>query len=100
MHELGVALRFWKGWPGMLIELGNRTYEIIRASNAVGMSLELRDITSEPTEELLFAFYSDEGDSFTFTAYKEDLPLSLVERFVVEARKRLPPVTHDTSGTE
>lgn len=79
----------------MLIEYGNRRYEILFGSDVIndGVYLELNDITEEPSENLLFAFWSDVDGSFTFSAYRENLPFELVETFLKEARKRLPPGT-------
>ena len=42
-------------------------------------------------EVLLYSFWSDAGEGFTFSAYKENLPFELVETFVIQARRRLPP---------
>ena len=50
-----------------------------------GMALEVW----EDEALILLAFRSDSGDSFTFTAFKANLPFALVESFLQRARKSL-----------
>ena len=81
----------------MLIKRENRVYEIIRGSSVSneginGKYLELYDVTVLPHEQLLSAFYSDQDNSLTFSAYRQDLPFSLVEIFVAQVRKDIAPV--------
>ena len=71
---------------------GNQ-YEIIFGSDVDrdGVYLELNTVNSGKEETLLYAFWSDNIEGFTFSALKEELPFELVEMFVGEARRRLPP---------
>jgi hypothetical protein len=80
----------------MIFDCNDRKYEIILGSDIVadGMYLEAREV-EEPTEVLLFAFWSDVDGSFTFSSYKQDLPFVLVEVFVQMARERLPDRTFE-----
>lgn len=75
----------------MIINCNDIKYEIILGSDIIadGMYLEARPV-AEPSELLLFAFWSDINGNFTFSSYKEDLPFILVETFVRIARERLP----------
>jgi hypothetical protein len=58
------------------------------------MGLELDDVAPAPGRgTVLEAFHDDTTGELTFTAYVTDpLPLDLVEQFIVEARRRLPPI--------
>ncbi len=75
----------------MIIKHRNKQYEMTFGSDVIndGMYLELRENYSDV---LLFAFWSDADSEFTFSAYQSDLPFDLVELFIQEARRRLPPV--------
>lgn len=77
----------------MRVEYAGRQYAMILGSDVIhdGMFLEMNDVTVEPEETILFAFWSDADGSLTFSAYKEQLPFELVELFMHEARTRLPP---------
>ena len=77
-------------------EHDGKRYQFIRGSDVLndGMYLEVCD-EEEPGDVILFAFWSDANDDFTFTAYREKLPFSLVELFVQEARASLPPCNGD-----
>lgn len=59
-----------------------------------GMALELTDLADAPgVGPVLQAFWHDSGPEFDFIVHRSTvLPLSLIERFVNEARRRLPPV--------
>ena len=62
-----------------------------------GVFLELNDTTGEGQQEtLLVAFWSDADGSFTFQSFKQELPFVLVETFIREARKLLPPIKADS----
>ena len=78
----------------MKIEHEGREYELIRGSDVSndGVFLEAWS-QEEPRSLLLFAFRSDADGGFTFTAYQENLPFSLVEQFIQVARADLPPTT-------
>jgi hypothetical protein len=54
-----------------------------------GMYLEVTDTQTEP--DVLEVFYSDQTDQMTFTAYRWDIPLELVEWAVTLAKERLIP---------
>ena len=77
----------------MKLEHENVQYEIIRLSDVVrdGMALELYEITNNDSFQILEAFWSDIDNRFTFSAFKENLPFEIVEKFIFEARKLLPP---------
>ena len=57
------------------------------------MGLELDDVAPAPGRgSVLEAFYDDRTGEMTFRAFVDDpLPFELVEKFVAEARERLPP---------
>ncbi len=76
----------------MLFSVGKKQYESVVGSDLEkdGMFLELSDAENNL---VLYAFWSDANDGFTFSAYEQELPFSLVEWFVQEARKRLPPMS-------
>ena len=71
-------------------KLDGREYEVVVGSDVSdrdGMYLELY----EAEEQLLEIFYSDADGTMTFTAYRHDLPLAVVEWAIVEGRARLTP---------
>jgi hypothetical protein len=61
-----------------------------------GMGLELDDVAPAPGRgTVLEAFRDDSTGELTFTAHVTDpLPLDLVEQFLTEARRRLPPIAN------
>jgi hypothetical protein len=76
---------------------GGRWYTTTLASDVQtrdGMGLELDDVAPAPGRgTVLDAFHDDTNGEITFTAHVTDpLPLELVEQFIAEARRRLPPV--------
>jgi hypothetical protein len=77
----------------MQIELEGRAYELVFGSDVQrdGVYLELSDISRRDPVVVLDAFHWDADGRITLSAYREDLPLVLVEWFVAEARRRLPP---------
>lgn len=77
----------------MTLIINNRHYEMIMGSDDIndGMYLELNDITNNKTVQIMNAFFSGVDGKFTFWAYKDEIPFELVEVFVSEARRRLPP---------
>lgn len=76
----------------MKVKCQGKEYEIIFGSDVEkdGFFSECT-AASKSDEVLLYAFWSDAGKGFTFSAFKEDLPFQLVEIFVAHARSRLPP---------
>ena len=77
----------------MNVNYAGKQYELIFGSDVDrdGVYLELSTTEGSNTEVLLYAFCSDANQGFTFSAFKDELPFDLVELFVAEARKRLPP---------
>jgi len=55
-----------------------------------GMALECDEVGST-IGPLLVAFWNDSTGNFTFSAFEQNLPFELIEEFVRQARKRLPP---------
>lgn len=47
---------------------------------------------SDGAEQLIEVFYSDADGLMTFSAYRQDLPLALVEWAIAEGKSRLTPV--------
>ena len=54
-----------------------------------GMYIEVAETQDGP--EILEVFYSDETGEMSFTAYRSDIPLELVEWAALTARERLIP---------
>ena len=79
----------------MSITFDGRPYELLFGSDVQhdGVYLELNDVSGPSPVVVLFAFYSDADGRMTFSAYREDVPLEVVEWFAGEARRRLPSVT-------
>jgi hypothetical protein len=74
----------------MLLEYEGRRYEILEASSiGYGMGVEAWDRTSEPQEEVLFAFQFDVDGRIEFSCYRENIPFHLLEAFVHEVQRRL-----------
>jgi hypothetical protein len=76
---------------------GDRWYAITLTSDVLtrdGVRLELDDVAPAPGRgTVLEAFYDDTTGRMTFTAFANDpLPFELVEQFITEARRRLPPI--------
>ncbi|HEY0646757.1 hypothetical protein [Phenylobacterium sp.] len=72
-------------------EIAGRQYEVIVGSDVAerdGMYLELYDAA----EQILEVFYSDADGSMTFSAFRSDLPLAVVEWAIAEGKARLIPV--------
>lgn len=77
-------------------QFGGRWYAVTMASDVGardGMGLELDDVAPAPGRGVaLEAFHHDQTGEMTFTAFtNEPLPLDLVEQFVEQARRVLPP---------
>jgi hypothetical protein len=76
----------------MMPEIAGRQYKMIVGSDVSerdGMFLELYD---DNEESILEVFYSDADGSLTFTAWRQDLPLAVVEWAIAEGKCRLIPV--------
>jgi hypothetical protein len=74
----------------MNIESNGKLYRTLRASDLQrdGMALELY-CGSELAAEV---FYSDATGEFSISLFARNLPLSVIEQFVAEARRSLVPV--------
>ena len=76
---------------------GGRSYTTTLAglvASRDGMSLELEDLAPAPGRGVVLeAFHDDVTGEMTFTYYvAEPLPFELVEEFIAEARRLLPPI--------
>lgn len=76
---------------------GGRWYTTTLAGHVAsrdGMSLELEDIAPAPGRGVVLeAFHDDVTGEMPFTSYiAEPLPFEVVEQFMAEARRLLPPV--------
>jgi hypothetical protein len=58
-----------------------------------GMYLELNRVGARGPELVAEAFWHDDTAFFTLDVFAQGLPFSIVEHFVAEARRRLPPST-------
>lgn len=70
--------------------IGGREYSVTVGSDVAerdGMYPELY----EGAEPILEVFYSDADGSMTFTAYRPNLPLGVVEWAIAEGKSRLTP---------
>jgi hypothetical protein len=77
-----------------MIEVLGQSYGVTVGSDIQrnGMYLEVDDgAKSVPAE----VFYSDCDNSMTFTSYRADLPLPLVEWMIAYAKERLTPSSGD-----
>ncbi|MDM8750516.1 hypothetical protein [Morganella morganii] len=76
----------------MFIEENGTRYEIIRGSDIVrdGMYLELRLPDTSPLEQLAEIFYSDVTHEFSISIFADNLPLSIIETLIAEAKVSLP----------
>ena len=85
----------------MKIEFEGRAYELLFGSDVQrdAVYLELSDVSGRAPLVVLDAFHGDADGRITLSAYREDLPLALVEWFVAEVRRRLPE-SPDTLGVE
>jgi hypothetical protein len=75
---------------------GGRYYAVTRFSDVAtrdGYGWELADVGPAPARgQVLEAFWDDTTGEFTFwCGSSEPLPFALVEHFVAEARKGVPP---------
>jgi hypothetical protein len=76
-------------------EFDGRQFEVVMASDLDrdGMALELTDLADESgVGPVLEAFWHDSEPGSDFIVHRSTvLPLPVIERFVEEARRRLPP---------
>ena len=89
----------------MLLVDNNHKYEILFGSDVIndGVYLEMNEIAEEipsHTATVLFAFFSETDGRFTFHCFRQELPFSLVETFVQEARRRLFPTSAEGQGDD
>ena len=57
-----------------------------------GFYAELTRVSNGQDELLAEAFFNDGTSEFVFTAFAKEIPFDVVERFVGEARRRVPPI--------
>jgi hypothetical protein len=70
-------------------------FEVVMASDVIrdGMGLELTALDGPAPGPVFEAFWHDDDGRFEFVACRSvTLPFSVIDRFVAEAKKRLPPV--------
>lgn len=79
-----------------MIEILGMSYGVTVGSDIQcdGMYLEVEDNAKVALAEI---FYSDGDNSMTFTGYRADLPLPLVEWQIAHAKERLTPASEDGS---
>jgi hypothetical protein len=67
-------------------------YELTRGSNIHrdGMYLELSEAGTSPLRQIAEVFYSDVTHKFFLTCYEENVPLVVIEKLILEAKKSLP----------
>lgn len=79
-----------------MIEILGQSYGVTVGSDIQrdGMYLEVEDNAKAVLAEV---FYSDRDNSMTFTSYRADLPLPLVEWLIAHAKERLTPTSRNGS---
>lgn len=79
-----------------MIEIMGQSYGVTVGSDIQrdGMYLEVEDNAKAVLAEV---FYSDRENSMTFTSYRNDLPLPLVEWLIAYAKERLTPTSGNGS---
>ena len=77
----------------MLITFDGHPYEMIFGSDAQrdGVYLELRDLAAGTEVAILDAFRWDADGRVTVSAYRQDIPLEIVDWFIDEVRRQLAP---------
>ena len=75
----------------MIFEHAGKCYNTVFGSDVQrdGVFLEMTECGRN--ELILEAFYSDANAGFSFSCFQEVVPFEVVEFFVAEARRRLPP---------
>ncbi len=76
------------------MQFRGREYELIRASDVGrdGMWMECNALDDPGVQPVVAVFYSDTDGTMTFSAYRADLPLDLIEWVIAAAREGLPPI--------
>ena len=71
------------------IDFAGASYQYVYGSDVPneGMYIELIDASTGSPETVLFAFRSDATGEITLDAYRENIPLALVELFIARARR-------------
>lgn len=79
-----------------MVEIAGQSYQIVVGSDVTrdGMYLEVQDTTDALVAEV---FYSDRDGTMTFTGYRPDVPLAVVEWMIAESKARLTPVAENGS---
>ncbi len=79
-----------------MVEISGQSYGVTVGSDIQrdGMYLEVDDAAGAVLAEV---FYHDGDHTTTFTGYRDDLPLPLVEWMIVQAKERLIPVRENGS---
>jgi hypothetical protein len=57
-----------------------------------GFYAELTRTTNGKIELIAEAFFNDATSEFTFTAFVKEIPFDIIEKFIEEAKRRVPPV--------
>ena len=57
-----------------------------------GFYAELTRTINGKIELVAETFYNDSTSEFTFTAFVKEIPFDVIEKFVEEAKRRVPPV--------
>ena len=75
-----------------MVEILGQSYGVTVGSDIQrdGMYLEVEDGGKAVLAEV---FYSDRDNSMTFTGYRADLPLPLIEWLIAHAKERLTPMS-------
>jgi hypothetical protein len=70
----------------MQIEFDGRPYELVYGSDSQrdGVYLELSDASGDEAVVIVDAFRWDPDGRITFSAYREDVPLEIIEWFTAE----------------
>ena len=74
----------------MTFVVNEREYELLRASSAEGMALELW-LVGAPAGPIAQVYYRDADGSMMFSAFEQNVPFELVETLVSSAREALIP---------
>ncbi|WP_353951171.1 hypothetical protein V6K52_16260 [Knoellia sp. S7-12] len=84
-------------------ESQGRRFEMVMASDVIrdGVGLELTELSAgQDPGPVLEVFWHDDGSGFDFLSHRSgNLPFDVVERFVAEARRSLPPSECDFRGS-
>jgi hypothetical protein len=77
----------------MMISVAGRDYEILFGSDIIrdGFYAEVSDVTGGDRTPVLEAFHSDQTGEITLSAFRESLPIKLVDELITVCKQRLPP---------